>query len=113
VKNLVSYTTMCAVHEGMWFAERLGIAPEAAQFALEETYLLDDFYHSTTSRSAAPHGADADPDLVEASRFFARLARKDLEAIQAEAAAHGVELPTARVAWEQAPHYFRVPDPEE
>jgi 3-hydroxyisobutyrate dehydrogenase-like beta-hydroxyacid dehydrogenase len=110
VKNLVSYTTMSAVHEGMWFAEELGIAPEAARHALEETYLLDDFFHSVTVRaSARPLDADTDPGEVEQRRFYAGLARKDLAAIQAEAAAHGLELPVARVAWEQAPRYFLVP----
>ena len=110
VKNLVSYATMCAVHEGMWFAEGLGIAADAARHALEETYLLDDFFHGVTSRpSASPLPDDGDPDEIEERTFFARLARKDLDAIQAVAAAHGLELPTAQVAWEQAPRYFLVP----
>jgi 3-hydroxyisobutyrate dehydrogenase-like beta-hydroxyacid dehydrogenase len=111
VKNLVSYLVLCGVHEGLAFAEELGISAETARHVFAASHLLDDFFHFATSRpSARPLGADADPAAIERARFFARVARKDLESAAAVAREIGIDLPAARVARERADAYFLVPE---
>jgi 3-hydroxyisobutyrate dehydrogenase-like beta-hydroxyacid dehydrogenase len=110
VKNTMSYLTMCAVHEALLLGEEIGFDAALVRRVAEHSNLVDDFFWFPMSRSGArPLAADDDPAAIDAARFFAAVAEKDLQAALQVGERAGVDLPAARLAKAQVNRFFRVP----
>ncbi len=113
IKNLISYLAMSAGHEGMLLAEAAGIDPATVRHVVEQTDLVEQFFHMALSR---PCSRRLGPDAPEAERehaiHFAGVARKDIAAIEDLGRQLGIELPHARTARENAGRLFLAPDDE-
>jgi len=111
VKNAISYLAMIAGHEGQVFAQALGIAPEIVRQVVDETHLVDQFFHFGLGRERHDRlSADASADALGHARHYAEVARKDLAAAEELARTLGVELPHVRTARENAGRLFLEPD---
>jgi 3-hydroxyisobutyrate dehydrogenase-like beta-hydroxyacid dehydrogenase len=107
VKNAMSFTTMCAVHEALLLGEELGFDPALLRRVAERSHVVDQFFYFPMTRpSARPLGNDADDAALAAAGAGAAIARKDLAAAMAAGASVGVELPVIQLAEVLADRYF-------
>jgi 3-hydroxyisobutyrate dehydrogenase len=110
IKNLISYLAMIAGHEGMLLAEAAGIEPEAVRHVVEQTDLVNQFFHGALTRPSPQRlGSDAPAEELEHAIHFAEVARKDMAAIEDFGRELGLELPYARTAQENAGRLFLAP----
>lgn len=111
IKNLISYLAMIAGHEGMLLAEAAGIEPAVVRHVVEQTELVDQFFHGALGRPHSQRLArDAPAAELEHAHHFAKVARKDMLAIEDFGRAVGVDLPYARSARENAGRLFLTPE---
>jgi 3-hydroxyisobutyrate dehydrogenase len=111
IKNLISYLAMIAGHEGMLLAEAAGIEAAVVRHVVEQTELVDQFFHAALGRSSSQRLApDAAAEELAHALHFAEVARKDMLAIEDLGRQVGVDLPYARTARANAGRLFRTPD---
>ena len=110
IKNLISYLAMIAGHEGILLAEAAGIEPAVVRHVVEQTGLVDQFFHAALSRPNSQRlGPDAPAEDLEFAIHFSKVARKDLLAAVDFGREVGVDLPYALTASENAGRLFLAP----
>ena len=111
IKNLISYLAMIAGHEGILLGEAAGIEPAVVRHVVEQTDLVNQFFHSALSRPNSQRlSLDAPKEELEHARHFAEVCRKDMAAAEDLAHNLGLDLPYARTACENAGRLFLAPE---
>jgi 3-hydroxyisobutyrate dehydrogenase len=111
IKNLISYLAMIAGHEGALLAEAAGIEPAVVRHVVEQTDLVNQFFHAALSRPSSQRlTPDAPAEALEHAVHFAEVARKDLAAIVDFGRDVGLDLPHAQTASEHAGRLFLEPE---
>lgn len=111
IKNYISYLAMVAAHEGMLLADAAGIEPEVVRHVVEQTDLVNQFFHMALARPDSGRLSEGAPeDELQHARHFAEVARKDLAATDEFARKVGLDLPHARTARDNAGRLFLAPE---